>query len=157
MNADNGFRSACVASIVRVTSFSQAKFDDMTYTIVPASYWTTVEQSLGIICGCLVTLRKYFVSWFSDPKDINAKPHAISYIKTGQTPISLADMKYRQANAISDNESRAAFAKLDEESGQSIKYMGTASMAAKAQKQDLPVVPDRIIRRQEVEQHFDAV
>ena len=148
--------SACVALIVRVTSFSQVKFDDMTYTIVPASYWTTVEQSVGNICGCLVTLRKYLVSYSSNSNG-SEKLHLISYVKAGQTPISLADMKYRQAGNNPSSNSRAAFVHLDEGTGKGDHYLGTAFMAAKAHQEDLPVVPKSIYRRQDIEQHVDAV
>ncbi|KAL8967476.1 MAG: hypothetical protein Q9183_002902 [Haloplaca sp. 2 TL-2023] len=48
---------ACVASIVRVTSFDEVVWTDISYTIVGPTVWTTVEQSMGIICACLSTLR----------------------------------------------------------------------------------------------------
>lgn len=32
-------------------------WDDISYTIVAPSIWTNVEQSMGIICACLSTLR----------------------------------------------------------------------------------------------------
>ena len=51
---------ACIASIVRVTSFSELVLSDITYTIVSASIWTTIEQSIGIICACLPTTRPLF-------------------------------------------------------------------------------------------------
>ncbi|KAL9602214.1 MAG: hypothetical protein Q9179_002618 [Wetmoreana sp. 5 TL-2023] len=37
--------------------FSDVIWDDISYTIVAASIWTNVEQSKGIICACLSTLR----------------------------------------------------------------------------------------------------
>ena len=52
--------SACLASIIRVTALNKVNFNDETYTIVSASLWTIVEQSVGIICACLPTLRPLF-------------------------------------------------------------------------------------------------
>ncbi|MDI1490430.1 MAG: hypothetical protein OHK93_001633 [Ramalina farinacea] len=51
---------ACVASIIRVIAFNVVKNSDITYTIVQPSIWTTIEQSTGIICACLPTLRPLF-------------------------------------------------------------------------------------------------
>lgn len=51
---------ACVASIIRVIAFNVVSFTDITYTIVQPSIWTTIEQSTGIICACLPTLRPLF-------------------------------------------------------------------------------------------------
>ena len=51
------FHSACLASIIRVTAFSEANSGDFTYTFVLAAIFTTAEQSMGIICACLPTIR----------------------------------------------------------------------------------------------------
>ncbi|KAL8692652.1 MAG: hypothetical protein Q9224_003912, partial [Gallowayella concinna] len=56
--------SACAASIVRVTSFNEVVWTDVSYTIVSASIWTNVEQSMGIICACLSTLRPLLTRMF---------------------------------------------------------------------------------------------
>ncbi|KAI9654717.1 MAG: hypothetical protein M1831_005304 [Alyxoria varia] len=46
-----------VASIVRITTFEQFEPADITYTDVPAAIWTLAEQSLAIVCSCLICLR----------------------------------------------------------------------------------------------------
>ena len=51
---------ACVASIVRVTSFDQVDLDDITWTFVDVATWTAIEQSVGIICACLPTMGPLF-------------------------------------------------------------------------------------------------
>ena len=57
---ENLLDSACVASVVRVTTFNQVDFADITYTIVDASMWSTIEQSVGIICACPLTFQPLF-------------------------------------------------------------------------------------------------
>ncbi|KAJ5766595.1 uncharacterized protein N7511_004211 [Penicillium nucicola] len=47
----------CVASVLRLVSFEVANLEDPTYTNVDSSAWSSIEQSLGIICACLPTLR----------------------------------------------------------------------------------------------------
>ncbi|KAJ5111427.1 hypothetical protein N7532_001962 [Penicillium argentinense] len=47
----------CVVSILRITSFSFSSLEDATYVSVSPSTWSSIEQSVGIICACLPTLR----------------------------------------------------------------------------------------------------
>ncbi|KAJ6067411.1 uncharacterized protein N7446_004448 [Penicillium canescens] len=47
----------CVVSILRIVSFDLSDVNDPTYTSIDPSTWSSVEQSLGIICACLPTLR----------------------------------------------------------------------------------------------------
>ena len=54
---ENPQNSACVASIVRVITFNDVVLLDWTYTIVNASMWSTIEQSVGIICASLITCQ----------------------------------------------------------------------------------------------------
>ncbi|KAL8822810.1 MAG: hypothetical protein Q9191_006463 [Dirinaria sp. TL-2023a] len=46
-----------VATIARLVVFGGINDDDITYTIVPVSWWTNAELLLGILCPCLVTFR----------------------------------------------------------------------------------------------------
>ena len=48
------------ASIIRVTTFSQVVLPDITYTLVPSSTWSTMEQAIGIICACLPVMPTLF-------------------------------------------------------------------------------------------------
>jgi hypothetical protein len=49
--------SVCVVSVLRITSFDFPTLDNLTYVGVIPSTWSSVEQSVGIICACLPTLR----------------------------------------------------------------------------------------------------
>ena len=48
------------ASIIRVTTFSQVVLPDITYTLVPSSTWSTMEQAIGVICACLPVMPTLF-------------------------------------------------------------------------------------------------
>ncbi|KAL4901292.1 hypothetical protein BDW74DRAFT_84770 [Aspergillus multicolor] len=47
----------CIVSILRITSFDHSVRNDPTFTQVPSSMWSSVEQGLEIVCACLPTLR----------------------------------------------------------------------------------------------------
>jgi hypothetical protein len=49
--------SVCVVSVLRVTSFDFDNLDNPTYDSVVPSTWSSIEQSVGIICACLPTIR----------------------------------------------------------------------------------------------------
>jgi len=49
--------SAVLSSVFRIAQFQKSKQVDPTYTTVDSSMWSSIEQSLGIICACLPTLR----------------------------------------------------------------------------------------------------
>ncbi|KAI4218473.1 MAG: hypothetical protein LQ349_008701 [Xanthoria aureola] len=48
---------ACTASVVRVVVLSRTKPEDITHGLGASSIWTTGEQSVGITCACLPTIR----------------------------------------------------------------------------------------------------
>ncbi|OQE37327.1 hypothetical protein PENCOP_c010G03362 [Penicillium coprophilum] len=50
----------CIVSIIRIVSFESAVLADPTYTSIGPATWSSVEQSVGIICACLPTLRPLF-------------------------------------------------------------------------------------------------
>ncbi|KAJ5154273.1 uncharacterized protein N7500_009712 [Penicillium coprophilum] len=50
----------CIVSIMRIISFESAVIGDPTYTSIGPATWSSVEQSVGIICACLPTLRPLF-------------------------------------------------------------------------------------------------
>lgn len=49
--------SVCVVSVLRITSFDFDTLDNITYDSVVPSTWSSIEQSVGIICACLPTIR----------------------------------------------------------------------------------------------------
>ncbi|KAJ5116082.1 hypothetical protein N7456_000430 [Penicillium angulare] len=50
----------CIISILRVTSFDYRNLGDGTYKNIEPATWSSIEQSVGIICACLPTLRPFF-------------------------------------------------------------------------------------------------
>ncbi|KAJ5520418.1 hypothetical protein N7463_000871 [Penicillium fimorum] len=50
----------CIISILRIVSFELAVISDPTYTSISPATWSSAEQSVGIICACLPTLRPLF-------------------------------------------------------------------------------------------------
>ncbi|KAJ5233793.1 uncharacterized protein N7469_005559 [Penicillium citrinum] len=49
--------SVCVVSVLRIVSFDFVTLEDVTYVSVTPSTWSSIEQSVGVICACLPTLR----------------------------------------------------------------------------------------------------
>lgn len=153
---------ACIASIIRVTAFSDVKYNDITYTIVLASIFTVVEQSLGIICASLVTLGP-----------LVSRLREISTNSSGRTPdddvskdsVILRNLRSRPTlNQSPGGESRTGFARLPEDI-----ESGLSSLAATVPREALvtthvgtspsgfeeqPVIPEAIIQQQTLEQHY---
>lgn len=146
---------ACVASIVRVWAFNLANFADFEYTITTAVIWTVVEQSLGIICACLPTLRP-LLSRFglfttksthaSNSKNTNSRSGAV---------IGLSNLSSRPGFRPSmDVSSNAGFARLDEENG-GLGHSVLTTHAGRMPSGDVPQVSRGILKGQTVEQHYD--
>lgn len=60
--------SVVVFSILRVTSFNFQNLEDQSYVTTDSSMWSSIEQSVGIICACLPTLRPLFRAWYGSRK-----------------------------------------------------------------------------------------
>ncbi|KAJ5288743.1 hypothetical protein N7478_001773 [Penicillium angulare] len=52
--------SVVIVSILRVTSFDYENLGYGTYKNIEPATWSSIEQSVGIICACLPTLRPFF-------------------------------------------------------------------------------------------------
>ncbi|PSR80805.1 hypothetical protein BD289DRAFT_340599, partial [Coniella lustricola] len=50
----------CVVSVFRIVAFEKSNQADPTYTTINTAMWSSIEQSLGIMCTCLPTLRPIF-------------------------------------------------------------------------------------------------
>lgn len=57
--------SVCVVSILRVTSFGYNNLGSSTCANIDPATWSSIEQSVGILCACLPTLRPFF-RWLYD-------------------------------------------------------------------------------------------
>ena len=157
--------SASVASIVRVTAFSEVNINDITYTIVTASIFTTVEQSMGIICACLPTLRPLIGRLREMSKHSSDRTPRSDIPKNS---MALKPLKSRTAfNHANVGDSRTGFAKLlgDIESGLGglptsesreatvTTHVGTSPSGFEEQ----PAMPETILRQQTLEQHHNQV
>ena len=153
--------SACIASIVRVVAFSQVTPNDVTYTLVVASIFTTVEQSMGITCACLPTLRPLIGRLLEMSKHSSNRTPDDDVSKNS---IALRNLRSRpMLNQSNVGESRTGFARLpgDIESGLAslaltvprdavvTTHVGTSPSGFEEQ----PVIPEAIIRQQIIEQH----
>ncbi|KAJ5651920.1 hypothetical protein N7507_009346 [Penicillium longicatenatum] len=62
----------CFISVLRVTSFDYDTLGYSTYKNIEPATWSSIEQSVGIICACLPTLRPLF-RWLSGSLEKDAK------------------------------------------------------------------------------------
>ncbi|KAL8991365.1 MAG: hypothetical protein Q9177_000206 [Variospora cf. flavescens] len=143
---------ACAASIVRVVAFNQVNFDDITYTLVTASIWTTIEQSVGIICACLPTTKPLMGRLLANIKS-SRKGHSDNTHETPTQGISLPTYKPRRSLGGSIDNSRTGFARLED--GNAVGAGSVTTNASRISGDDLPRVPDRIVKQQKLEQRVD--
>ncbi|KAJ5820243.1 hypothetical protein N7474_005834 [Penicillium riverlandense] len=59
----------CIVSVMRIASFDFTEMYDPTWTGVNSSMYSSIEQSVGIICACLPTLRPLFRSLYGPSRD----------------------------------------------------------------------------------------
>ena len=147
-----------------MTSFSQFDIQDPSYTTVLTSIWTSVEQSLGIVCACLPVLRPLFHRDFFTPV---SKSKATSL--TGNTATSNLNLTHKWGS--SGERGITGFARLDEADFRGemppdqltesilLQPMGgsVTTEVTKAPKSDLPVIPAAILKGQTIEQHYDRI
>lgn len=78
--------SVCIASIIRITVIiSLTKTTDISWAKSDVFIWSSVEPSVGIISGCLPTLRSFFV-WV-----LRSTGLSCGLGGTGQTPQNADD------------------------------------------------------------------
>ena len=141
--------SVCVASIIRVTTFDQFKVEDVTYTLFSPAIWSVTEQSLGITCACLPTLRPLFGRiLFGKTKSDGCG--ALNHDKRHE--IQLAKLSGKATIKRPSDESAKGFARLPE---QNMVLSSITSHATTGPKNDKGVVPKAILRSQLIEQHYD--
>lgn len=143
-------RSACVASIARVITFNQIDFGDVTYTIVDASIWSTIEQSVGIICACLLTYQPLFRRIFSKPRGYSDNPY------TGRTPSKAVRMLHLSSESASKGPrdvGNAGFSRLDEEHGLGSSVTTRVTATHRASNE----APAGIVMDQAIEQHHEII
>ena len=145
--------SACVASIVRVVAFNQVDESDITYTIVTASVWTTIEQTMGIICACLPTIRPLFSRLLSHIKNKSSKGTDNSSDARSDA-IQLSTYNPRPTLRPSTDSMTAGFARLDEEEGLPASSISTSAFR-EPDSEKIPVAMKGIMRHQTLQQHVE--
>ena len=144
--------SACAASIVRVVAFDQVDFNDIQYTLVTASIWTTIEQSIGIICACLPTTRPLFGRLLHNIKHSTGHDTG-SHKVAHSSEIPLPHYASRPATDGSFDTTRDGFARLQDES--SVGLSSVTAHASSAARDNLPIVAERIVKQQTLQQQVE--
>ncbi|OQE29505.1 hypothetical protein PENSTE_c002G02241 [Penicillium steckii] len=63
----------CVVSVLRIVSFDFTTLEDVTYVSVNPSTWSSIEQSVGVICACLPTLRPLVRTLYGSSNDTSER------------------------------------------------------------------------------------
>ena len=137
---------------MRVVAISWIDVTDITYTIVPVSIWTLIEQNLGIVCACLPTMRPLFGRLLHEIKH-SSRRDSDTQKRVHTNVIPLPQYVSRNAAAGSAIAARDGFARLSEEN--MIEMGSVTAYASKAENGSLPAVPDGILKQQRVEQHVE--
>ncbi|KAL9027104.1 MAG: hypothetical protein Q9196_004326 [Gyalolechia fulgens] len=143
--------TACTASIIRVIAFDQVKLEDVTYTLVTASIWTTIEQSIGIVCACLPTTRPLIKRFLKGVKDSGDRGSHDKTLKTSTIPLS--HFVVRQGLNDSTDTTNDSFVRLADAG-----TMGNGSVTAHAStagSDKPPVAAHAILKQQMLEQHVE--
>lgn len=122
-------------------------FRDITYTMINVSIWSTIEQSIGIICACLVTYRPLLGrlrSFYSRTTD-NPRTQGDTSKST-----EMPNLRPRPPRRSSDP-STAGFARLYEDDLE----RGFKTHIIASRTPGLQDVPKVIMKSQTIEQHHE--
>ena len=163
-----------------MTSFSELVLSDITYTIVSASIWTTIEQFVGIICAWLPTTRPLFRKLLQEVKQHSGGSGDKNGTKLTATTKHSQGTRVREGDGSRDfplstfaagiavngkvkdagEEARTTrkpgdldigFIAVEDESGSGLRGIrGVSASASKVEKR-LPVVEGAILRKQTME------
>ena len=133
-----------------MTTFEQLNFEDITYTNFNPGIWTVTEQSLGITCACLPTLRPLFGRILSGSANASGRPPLI-YRESGEIQLPKLSGK-PSIKRFPVDESARGFARLPKENMPSSSITNRALTGSKI---DEGVLPRAILRSQLIEQHYD--
>ena len=135
-------------------TFNQLKPQDETYTNIEPAIWTVVEQSLGITCACLPTLRPLF------GRLLFGTSHARSSV--GATRSSAGATRSGELNMSKLSNKPLPARPRDEEVGGDFEHTLEENMASITTRASVgstddltDLVPEAILRSQTIEQHYD--
>lgn len=142
---------ACIASIVRVVAFDQVRLEDVTFTLVTASIWTAIEQSIGIVCACLPNIRPLLAHFWKDVENSNEDDTLGEKAYLRSIPLSgqIANHGVQRSTSTMDD----GFVGLTENL-----ELGNGSVTvqvSEARGDNLPVAAHGIIKQQRLEQHVE--
>jgi hypothetical protein len=62
--------SVTITSVLRVTAVANSVHNqqDQTWNFIQRGIWTLIEANLGIICACLIVLKRFFANMFGASK-----------------------------------------------------------------------------------------
>lgn len=167
--------SVCIASVMRIVSYSPSHLKDNTYYGVGSMIWSGVEQGIGIVCACLPTLRP-LVSYIHPRGSKNSKGKEGSSI--GMDNFTRSGTAHSEMNAPGksawkaaayDSESTVGFARLHDEEGvmspadvQRAVYaptgpIGAAISTTAAEGDATKVVPLGILKEQTIDQQSKLI
>ena len=133
-------------------AFNQVDLTDWTYTIVTPTIWTTIEQSMGILCACLPPTRPLLGRFLRTLK--RSTGHSTDRSKPSNTgAVPLTHYSSQRGLNSSKNMPRDGFSRLSEENNAGL---GTVTAQTSAVPNvDLPIMSDRILMQQTLEQQVD--
>ncbi|CAI7663307.1 unnamed protein product [Penicillium manginii] len=81
----------CIVSVLRIVSFDFLSLEDATYVSVNPSTWSSIEQSVGVICACLPTLRPLVRSLSGCSKNISEERDISTAVSSNRSSFPLRD------------------------------------------------------------------
>lgn len=99
----------CIISIIRIVAFEGSNPNDMTWSTVETSMWSSIEQALSIICACLPTLRPLFQRLYGSHVGNSNQPN--NYVADSRTKTQTNNINLSQFAASEDADSTAELAR----------------------------------------------
>lgn len=113
----NRTNSVCIVSILRIIAFNHSNPKDPTYTTVNTAMWSSIEQSIGIICACLPTLRPLIRRIYGTSKNATTETSNGSRSRVRSTTIHLSNLGSTQTTSSAGFVGLEDDSSLDERSG----------------------------------------
>lgn len=132
--------------------FKELKLQDETYTNVEPAIWTVVEQSLGITCACLPTLRPLFGRLLFGTSRARSSTEATRTGRSGQLNMS------KLSNKPLPPKPRDELMEGDFEHPSDENVASVTTHASVGSTDDLVgLVPEASLKSHTIEQHYDRV
>ncbi|KAL8935221.1 MAG: hypothetical protein Q9216_005531 [Gyalolechia sp. 2 TL-2023] len=144
------FYKLFLAIQLMVVAFDQVKLEDITYTLVTASIWTTIEQSIGIVCACLPTTRPLIKRFLKGVRD-SGDDTLDRTLKTSTVPLS--HYAARQGVHDSTDTTNDGFTGLTDKG--TVGNGSVTAHASTASNDKPPVAAHTILKQQKLEQHVE--